>query len=254
MNRATWSKIRVLGAALLLPVAASAAPQLARNIHVDLSHAQPGQSCSTVGQRTRVRFDASAVSFRPTRVEVLLNGAPVAGDRVRYAWPEVTLDGGLLPGRNTVELIAHRKDGSAIQRNIVIKIGDSVHSDDGITLSCTGPENQSADATTVTSSAPEATVLMPRVEYATSPTTVIYASRPVYSSWPYAGGWYGQPHWRWGAGYYGAWPRVWAPGLTLGLAYTWHRHRHYGWRHGGGWHHRWYGGRRHGWHRHGHHR
>ncbi|MDN5874749.1 MAG: hypothetical protein L0H29_10260, partial [Sinobacteraceae bacterium] len=78
------SLLSVFLALLSLPAAALADTQVARNIHVDLSHVDASQSCTVVGQRTRVRFDASALSFRPRRIEVFLNGMPVAANRVRY--------------------------------------------------------------------------------------------------------------------------------------------------------------------------
>lgn len=225
-------------AVLALPALAVAQTQVARDIHVDLSHVDPSLSCATVGERTQVRFDAKAVAFRPARVTVLLNGMPVANDRVRYAWPEVTLDGGLLAGRNTVELVAQRADGSSVERSIIIKVGDSVRSSDGITLGCSGVENQ---PTTVVQ-APVVQQTQGVVAYG-APQTVVYAAPPVYYGGWYGNPWYGDPWYGspWYGGYYG-----WAPSLSIGLGYGWGGgwgggHRHWGgggWRGGGHWRHR----------------
>lgn len=234
-------KVSLLSVSLMflsLPAAALADTQVARNIHVDLSHVDASQSCTVVGQRTRVRFDASALSFRPKRIEVFLNGMPVAANRVRYAWPEVTLDGGLLAGRNTVELFVERKDGANLKRSIVIKVGDSVHSEDGITLGCNGALDEPEDA----SAAPIRGVASNPARYVVPQrTTVIYETVPAYSYvvgrvWP-------SYCCRWGGGYYSGMRGLWAPGLSIGLNYVWHSHRRAGWHR----YHGWYG---HGYHRH----
>lgn len=210
----------------VLPMVAAAQTPAARDIQVSLSHVDSGLTCTEVGARTRISFDASGLAFKPRHVAVLLNGVPAAVDRVHEAWPRVTLDGGLAVGRNTVELIARRADGSTVRRSIVVKVGGSVRSDDGVTLGCSGPENQPTDVAasnlvTETSTA---------ITY--GPPPVVYAPAPVYYGY---GGWYG-PGWP------GYWGSYWGPSLSIGVGTYWGgghwygRHGYRGWR-GGHWRH-----------------
>ncbi|HEU0197724.1 MAG TPA: hypothetical protein VFQ88_11005 [Nevskiaceae bacterium] len=225
MNRNfAWAAAAVF--LLGVPLAATAGVQPAHHIEVSLSRVDSNLSCTQVGKQVHVRFDARDTGFEPTHVALLLNGVPVTGSRREGHWPRVTLAGGLSPGRNTVELVAQRPDGSAVDRSIVVKVGNSVQSSDGVTLGCTGIDDRSTAVAPVQSTASA-------VAYST-PTTVVYPVQPVYTGWPYAVGWGG-----WGDPYWGGFYNAWAPvGLSIGVGYGG------GWRHGWGGHH-WRGGHGH---------
>lgn len=228
MNR---MKITAGACAVLLGgwMASAGAAQGVHAIGVDLSSPNAGAACPLVASTTQLHFDGRALGFHPRRVEVLVNGVAAAAGRVRDAWPRVTLDGGLLAGRNTVELRAWPASGPASTRTIVVRVGDSVRASEGIAVACSGPDNLSTavEPQTIVTQTPTA------VQYGV-PVTTVYpvAPAPVYtSSWygyPYVGGWYGAPY------YYGGW----TPGLSvgIGLGYGWGG----GWR--GGWHHNGWGG------------
>ncbi|HEX7381779.1 MAG TPA: hypothetical protein VF265_06435 [Nevskiaceae bacterium] len=219
-------KITTAACAVLLGcvMASVAAGQGVHAISVDMSSPNAGASCPLVASSTQLHFDGRALGFHPRRVEVLVNGVPAQASQVRNAWPRVTLNGGLVAGRNTVELLAWPANGPASTRTIVVRVGDSVRSSEGIAVACSGPDNLS----TAVEPQPVVTQTPAAVQYGV-PVTTVYPAAPAYTSgwygYPYAGGWYGAPY------YYGGW----APGLSVGIGLG------YGW--GGGWH----GGWRHGW-------
>ncbi|TAM11234.1 MAG: hypothetical protein EPN72_03930 [Nevskiaceae bacterium] len=221
----------MIAASLLsLPLAAVARAPAVDGIQVSLSQVDPTLTCAQAGARTQVNFDAAAAAFKPRHVVVLLNGVLAPVDRVHSAWPKVTLNGGLTAGRNTIELVVQRADGTAVRRSIVVKVGNSVQSSDGVTLGCSGPENES-------------TAVVQDSVVSETPTTVVYGvPSPVYAPLPvYYGGYYGSYY---GGGYGYGWPGYyWGPSLSIGVGTYWggghwrggYRHRGWG---GGHWRHR----------------
>ena len=216
------------GCVALMPLAVPAAHIAGPDdsaIKVSLSRVDASLPCDEVGDRTRVTFDARGAGFKPRQLRLLLNGEPVTADRVLDAWPKVTLEGGLLPGRNTVELVAETSAGDSIERELVVKVGDSVHSSDGVQLAC-----QSA----FVASAPQVVAPAPQMTRGDTPPTVVYSAPPavVYSAPPpvyYGYPSYGYPSSYYYGGYYG-----WGgPAVTLGFSTCIGCGRH-----GGGWHHR----------------
>lgn len=218
----TSSKMWLCMAALLswLSMVAAAAGHGDSAIKVDWSRADAALSCHQVADQTQVYFDGRHAGFKPINLQVLLNGEQVPASQVHYAWPRVTLKGGLSPGRNTVELLAETKDGAEIDRSIVVKVGDSVHSADGVSLAC-------HSSVVVTEAAP---LEAPVTTVYEAPPTVIYPA-PAYYGYPYYAypyGYYGYP-----GGYYG----YAGPAITLGFGGCFGCYRHGGWGrhwHGGG--------------------
>lgn len=216
------------GVLALLPLMSTAA-QAAGNdaaIKVSLSRVDASLPCDEVGDRTQVTFDARGAGFKPRQLRVLLNGEPVPAERVHDAWPRVTLDGGLLPGRNTVELIAETPDGTPVERGLVVKVGDSVHSSDGVQLACQPAVE--ASAAQAVAPPPQTTVVEtpPAVVYAPPPAVVYSAPPPVYYGYPY----YDYPPGYYYGGYYG----YGGPAVSLGFSTCIGCGRH-----GGGWHRGW---------------
>lgn len=219
-----------------LPMAATAAGRGDAAIKVSLSRADSALPCDQVADQTQVYFDGRHAGFKPSHLQVLLNGERVPADQVHYAWPRVTLKGGLSPGRNTVELLVETPNGTEIDRSIVVKVGDSVHSADGVSLAC---------QPVVAAAAPQVETPVTRVYEvapAVEPPTVVYSapvstyySYPYYSypyySYPYYG-YYRYP------GYYG----FGGPAITLGFGGCFGC----GWHGYGGYHH--WGGYYHGYH------
>jgi len=210
----------LLAAMTLLPLAAAAQRD---GVDVSLSRIDSSLPCAEAGAQVQVHFDVLHAAARPRTVRLLLNGVPVPSDQVRNAWPHVTLLGGLAEGRNTVELRAETADGRVIHRSQVVKVGDSVHSADGVTLACRAPAvvaEAPAPATVVESA--------PTVVYSTPPP--VYYGDPYYPVYaPYYGGYYG-----WGG-----------PAITLGFGGCFGCYRHGGW--DDDWHHDWRGGWHGGW-------
>lgn len=225
----TYSRMWLCTTMLLswLPMAAAAAGAGDAAIRVNLSQVDAAAPCDQVADQTQVYFDGRHAGFKPSHLQVLLNGERVPASQVQYAWPRVTLKGGLSPGRNTVELLVEKPDGARIDRSIVVKVGDSVHSADGVSLACQSP--------VATAAASQAEAPVTQV-YETPPTVVYSTPAPVYYTNPYYAypyGYYGYP------GYYG----YARPTITLGFGGCFGCYRH-GY---GGWRHRWHGGWRHHW-------
>lgn len=256
MLKVRWALV----VALLLPATAFAVGTGDRAIRVGLSSGDASLACSIVAAGLQVHFDARHAGFRPARIQLMVNGERAPAASVHGAWPRLTLDGGLSPGRNTVTLRTTTSSGTEIDRSIVVKVGDSVHSADGVRVACQSPLVNAAipaatePVSTVTETVP--TVVEPQPIYAppayeTYPTTIYYESYPATS---YYGGYYGYPYgWGWNAGY------VW-PAITLGLVsygiwggwhHHWYHHRH--WRRASAWHGHWHHGGGHHWHGGGHH-
>lgn len=205
----------LLAVLTLLPLAAAAQRD---GVDVSLSRPDASLPCAEAGAQAQVHFDVLHAAARPRYVRLLLNGEPVPSDQIRNAWPHVTLLGGLAEGRNTVELRAETADGRVIHRSQVVKVGDSVHSADGVTLACRAP------AVVADTPAP-ATVV------ASAPTVVYSAPPPVVYTYPYGLAY---------APYYGGYYGWGGPAITLGFGGCFGCYRHAGW--GGGWHHGWGGG------------
>lgn len=226
--RLLWSTVVCLP--LLLPAVGFSASEAA----FIASTATGGASnlpCSVVADQARVRFYVRGLNSRPQQIEVLVNGVPVPRNQVVNSWPKVVFDGGLLPGRNTVELLLATQDGRKLHQSQVVKIGDSVHSRDGIRLAChsaraaiTAEENYASPTTPPLGAWSSA----PAVVY---PATPAYTVPFAYASYPY--GWYGNLSYGWNGG----WVNYGWPGPYLGFGFRWGDdddfHHFRGWRGGG---------------------
>lgn len=186
--------------------------------------------CSVVADRAQVRFRIHGLGSPPRQMQVLLNGEPVPSNQVVNSWPTIKFDGGLFPGRNTVELLITTRDGRKLHRSQVVKIGNSVHSRDGIRLAC-----RSVRMTTTDTGSYESSGASPRSDWSSAPV-VVYPAIPSYvvpySYAAYPPGWYGNLSYGWNGG----WVNYGWPGPYMGFGFRWGDdddfHHFHGWRRG----------------------
>lgn len=215
---------------LLMPVPAFSASSGTTFIASTAEGGASNLPCSVVADRAQVRFRVHGLGSHSQRIQVLLNGEPAPRNQIVNSWPTIVLDGGLLPGRDTVELLVTTQRGRMLHHSQVVKIGDSVHSRDGIRLACRSEWTPVATTGAYGVPPPPSSGTWSSAPVVVYPAVPAYTVPYAYGVYPY--GWYGNLSYGWNGG----WVNYGWPGPYLGFGFRWGDdddfHHFGGWRRG----------------------
>ena len=164
---------RIAGLSLLAAAAGAMADEPL--IVAGVEAPEPGLLCADAADATRVHFHFNAAAAEFRRMTIYVDGIAADPEDVDQSWPGITLDGGLHPGRNDVEIVATRADGARVSRRLPVTIAATA-TNEGAYIPC-------GRAAVVLEEEPEVVYEQPGYVHRTQ---VIYEDAPayVYESYP----------------------------------------------------------------------
>ncbi len=110
-------------APLLLAVSPPGQAQDSPPIVASLNAPPAGLACEVAAAATSVYFQFTNPPFQVSQISLYLDGRGVPEEAVNEQWPTVTLNRGLHPGSNTIDIVASGGAGQQIQRRMVVQVG-----------------------------------------------------------------------------------------------------------------------------------